>query len=59
MIGVSRPYKESHHPRYIPLNKVNDDAILKVGISRFNDSSDDFLEPQNDHSASALSSEKQ
>ena len=25
------PYKDSHHPRYTKLNKVNDDQILTVG----------------------------
>ncbi len=46
------PYKESHHPRYTPLKKVNDDAILKAGISGFdNDDYDAFLDPNNDHSA--------
>ena len=25
------PYKDSHHPRYTKLNKVNDDQILAVG----------------------------
>ena len=29
------PYKESHHPRYTPLKKVNDDVIKKSGISGF------------------------
>ncbi len=55
----NNPYKESHHPRYTPLHKVDDDAILKIGISRFDDSSDVFLDPKNDHSASAANSERQ
>ena len=25
------PYKESHHPRYTKLDKVDDDQILSVG----------------------------
>jgi hypothetical protein len=46
------PYKESHHPRYTPLKKVDDNAIKKAGISRFeNDGSESFLNPDDDHSA--------
>jgi ectoine hydroxylase-related dioxygenase (phytanoyl-CoA dioxygenase family) len=39
------PYKDSHHPRYTPLRKVEDDAILNagkaVGQRRFLDPKDD------------------
>jgi len=46
------PYKESHHPRYTPLKKVDDNAIKMAGISRFDkDGSDAFLNPDDDHSA--------
>lgn len=47
------PYKQSHHPRYTPLLKVPDSAILEAGLKRFGDSSKDvaWLEAQNDHSA--------
>lgn len=46
------PYKESHHPRYTPLVKVEDKAIKQVGISRFaDDGSENFLNPENDKSA--------
>ena len=46
------PYKESHHPRYTPLEKVDDAAIKRVGIKRFTDTSSDeaFLDPKEDHS---------
>jgi ectoine hydroxylase len=46
------PYKESHHPRYTPLEKVDDGAIKRVGIKRFADSSSDvaFLDPKDDRS---------
>ena len=46
------PYKESHHPRYTPLEKVDDAAIKRVGITRFADSSSDvaFLDPKDDRS---------
>ncbi len=44
------PYKESHHPRYTPLEKVDDSAIKQVGMKRFADDSSDvaFLDPRND-----------
>jgi hypothetical protein len=46
------PYKDSHHPRYTPLAKVDDDAIKRDGISRFaDDGSDAFLNPDDDQSA--------
>ena len=55
------PYKDSHHPRYIPLKKVDDRMILEVG-SRF-DSADDtrtmaWLEPGHDASAASLARKK-
>ena len=31
------PYKDHHHPRYTPLVKVDDDAILRVGVKRFSE----------------------
>ena len=31
------PYKESHHPRYTPLEKVSDSAIREAGLKRFSD----------------------
>ena len=50
------PYKESHHPRYTPLEKVDDDAIKKTGIRRFQEDSSEeaWLEPDRDRSASGL-----
>lgn len=39
----NNPYKESHHPRYTPLKKVDDSAILEVGIKRFEDDDSDVL----------------
>jgi hypothetical protein len=49
-------YKESHHPRYTPLHKVPDSAILEAGLKRFADSTEDvaFLEDQKDQSARSL-----
>ena len=48
----NNPYKESHHPRYTPLERVDDNAIRRVGMKRFADDSSDaaFLNPQDDHS---------
>ena len=47
------PYKESHHPRYTPLEKVADRAILEVGVKRFADDASDvaWLEEGVDRSA--------
>jgi len=52
------PYKESHHPRYTPLNVVPDAAILEAGIKRFGESSGEvaWLDVQKDESASSLTS---
>jgi ectoine hydroxylase-related dioxygenase (phytanoyl-CoA dioxygenase family) len=51
------PYKEAHHPRYTPLQKVPDSAILEAGAKRFSDSSSDvaWLEANKDESARSLS----
>jgi len=49
------PYKDSHHPRYTPLDVVSDDMIRKAGAKRFED--DDtklFLDPDHDASAKSL-----
>ena len=46
------PYKESHHPRYTPLKKVDDSVIKEAVVSGFEkDGSDAFLNPDEDHSA--------
>ena len=37
----NNPYRESHHPRYTPLQKVPDSAIREVGIKRFSDDDSD------------------
>src|SRR5215468_6331360 len=37
----NNPYKEHHHPRYTPLSKVPDSAILEAGMRRFSDSASD------------------
>jgi hypothetical protein len=50
------PYKDSHHPRYTPLIKVPDSAILTAGSRRFSDSNDNvaWLEGAKDQSARGL-----
>ncbi len=50
------PYKESHHPRYTPLEKVPDSAIREAGMKRFGDSlaDVDWLDPARDRSAASL-----
>jgi ectoine hydroxylase len=54
----NNPYKESHHPRYTPLEKVPDAAILQAGLKRFGDTQVDddaaWLSPGADHSAEKL-----
>ena len=52
----NNPYKESHHPRYTPLSKVPDSAILEAGLRRFTDSASDvaWMKIEDDKSASSL-----
>lgn len=52
------PYKESHHPRYTKLHKVDDSMIKKVGAKRFEDESVDWLDPHRDASATSLKKTK-
>ena len=55
------PYKESHHPRYTPLNVVPDAAIKEVGVRRFADDASDvaWLQDEKDRSARLLAREPQ
>ena len=50
------PYKESHHPRYTPLSKVDDAMILRVGEKSFSADASDvaWLDPEKDASAASL-----
>ncbi len=51
----NNPYKESHHPRYTPLHKVPDSAILEAGSKRFADSDESvWLDTAKDESATSL-----
>lgn len=50
------PYKDSHHPRYTPLSKVDDAMIKSVGAGRFADDTSNvsWLDPERDSSAKSL-----
>lgn len=50
------PYKESHHPRYTPLDRLPDSAIKEIGTKRFIDDPSDvaWLDPNRDASARSL-----
>ena len=50
------PYKDSQHPRYTPLVKVDDGAIREVGMKRFEDDTSDvaWLNPDRDRTARSL-----
>ena len=49
------PYKDSHHPRYTPLNVVSDASIQEVGVKRFADSGNvAWLDDNKDRSAKLL-----
>jgi hypothetical protein len=50
------PYKESHHPRYTPLEKVPDSMIRASGLKRFSDVEPDptWLNPEKDVSARSV-----
>lgn len=51
----NNPYKESHHPRYTPLKKVPDAAILEAANRRFSESSNEaWLDPGKNASAASL-----
>jgi hypothetical protein len=50
------PYKEAHHPRYTPLQKVPDEMIKQVGSQRFADDTSNlaWLDDKKDASARVL-----
>jgi hypothetical protein len=54
------PYKESHHPRYTPLSKVDDSMIKAAGLARMGggESGMTWLNPEDDSSAASLSTAK-
>ena len=47
------PYKESHHPRYTPLKKVPDSAILEA-TSKSTEGENSWMDVKNDNSAKSL-----
>ncbi len=53
----NNPYKESHHPRYTPLDVVEDEQVHATGAKRFADDDSDvaWLEDNKDRSARSLS----
>jgi hypothetical protein len=53
----NNPYKESHHPRYTPLQKVSDSSIREAGSKRSANSTTDvaWLDGTKDQSARTLS----
>ena len=49
------PYKEAHHPRYTPLQKVPDSAIKEAGHKRFSSEDESaWMRTENDQSAVSL-----
>ena len=50
------PYRDSHHPRYTPLDVLPDGAIRAVGVKRFADDASDvaWLDDRGDRSARTL-----
>ena len=53
--AANDPYKDSHHPRYTPLDVVPDGAIKEVGIRRFAEAGDvAWLAGDKDRSARVL-----
>lgn len=51
----NNPYKESHHPRYTPLEKVDDSMVLTVGRSDQPVGRRSFLNPEEDQTTGASS----
>ena len=57
--AANDPYKDSHHPRYTKLHKVEDEQVLKVGSATANDSGVSFSDLQSDdESAKSLEESK-
>jgi hypothetical protein len=53
------PYKESHHPQYTPLEKVDDSAIKFVGAKRFSDEGVAWLANREENTARSIAKKKQ
>lgn len=54
-MATNNPYKESHHPAYTKLHKVEDEMILKVAKMNPSDSDTEFADLREDKSAKSLS----
>lgn len=54
-MASNNPYKESHHPAYTKLHKVEDDMILKVARMHPSDRDTEFADLSADKSARSLS----
>jgi hypothetical protein len=50
----NNPYKESHHPSYTKLHKVDDDMIVKVGRQQAQEAEVEFADLSQDVSARSL-----
>lgn len=48
------PYKESHHPRYTPLKKVPDSAVLETGARTTSPASASFMAPESDRTTQGV-----
>ena len=53
--ATNDPYKEAHHPRYTPLAKVDDAAIVEAGLRRFTEADAAWIDTRKDESARSLS----
>lgn len=57
--AANNPYKESHHPSYTKLHKVDDSEVLRVGRSEFPSGAVSFADLNaSDRSAKSLSNSK-
>ena len=53
--AANDPYKDSHHPRYTKLHKVEDEKVLEVGYANTTDSGVSFADLEaEDESAQSL-----
>lgn len=53
--AANNPFKESHHPSYTKLHKVEDTEVLRVGLSESSDNAVDFADLDcGDRSATSL-----
>ena len=55
----NNPYKESHHPSYTPLEKVDDDEIVRVGKSDAARSAVEFANIEEDDSSAKVLAESE